>query len=346
VSWFSIFSVFAFVAALTFASVGLASGLSLFTRTDFSVHVIVLYVFCISSVAHGLFVASLVRQPRWVIVASFLTVSIWVIASFFFTIPGLSSGTAGSFANEQYVPGKSVAIQFLVYTQPWFHASKIYGDIIATIQIPVDPSSPVPDYRHYTFESLSQRVGKGMNATLPLPSPGDGLPSWYAPSANYSLWCLLELAFIYSVFAWYCGQAFGGDQLSLPLHFPFTVSYWTGRIRPTDDEDNDAALLGDTHAAVQQESASKSELKLLKLSKSFENTTAVKELSLTMKKGEIFCLLGHNGAGKTTTINCLTGLHNITHGDAFVFGKSVRSNMTEIQTMMGVCPQHDVLWPE
>ena len=59
------------------------------------------------------------------------------------------------------------------------------------------------------------------------------------------------------------------------------------------------------------------------MSKSFKNVTALKELSLTMKNNEVFCLLGHNGAGKTTTINCLTGLHNPTFGEAFVFGHSI-----------------------
>ncbi len=82
------------------------------------------------------------------------------------------------------------------------------------------------------------------------------------------------------------------------------------------------------------------------MSKSFKRVTALKELSLTMRSNEIFCLLGHNGAGKTTAINCLTGLHNLTYGEAFVFGHSIRNEINKVQKLMGVCPQHDVLFSE
>lgn len=47
-----------------------------------------------------------------------------------------------------------------------------------------------------------------------------------------------------------------------------------------------------------------------------------------------------------TAINILTGLFLPSSGDAFVFGKSVLTEMTAIRRSMGVCPQHDVLWNE
>ncbi len=65
-----------------------------------------------------------------------------------------------------------------------------------------------------------------------------------------------------------------------------------------------------------------------------------------MDNGRCFVLLGQNGAGKSTTINMLTGLYAPTHGHAFVFGYSVGEDMEELQSIVGVCPQHDVLWPE
>jgi len=55
-------------------------------------------------------------------------------------------------------------------------------------------------------------------------------------------------------------------------------------------------------------------------------------------------LLGHNGAGKTTMINMLTGMLPITSGDALIYGKPCSSDMDGIRAMMGICPQHDVLW--
>ena len=54
------------------------------------------------------------------------------------------------------------------------------------------------------------------------------------------------------------------------------------------------------------------------LSKRFDDVWAVKNLSFTVDKGEIFCLLGQNGAGKTTTINIFLGLLAPTSGEAFI----------------------------
>lgn len=65
---------------------------------------------------------------------------------------------------------------------------------------------------------------------------------------------------------------------------------------------------------------------------------------MTMYNGQIFALLGHNGAGKTTTISMLTGLFEPTKGKASVFGIDIFNEMDEMRKILGVCPQHDVLF--
>jgi ABC-2 type transport system ATP-binding protein len=61
------------------------------------------------------------------------------------------------------------------------------------------------------------------------------------------------------------------------------------------------------------------------LTKQYGSKTAVSDLSLTLRAGEVFCLLGPNGAGKTTTLQTVVGLRMPTAGDVRVNGVSVHS---------------------
>lgn len=67
---------------------------------------------------------------------------------------------------------------------------------------------------------------------------------------------------------------------------------------------------------------------------------AVDELSLSIYKNQIFCLLGHNGAGKTTTISMLTGasLETAESGNASVFGLNMFKQRDLVNKIIGICP--------
>ena len=80
------------------------------------------------------------------------------------------------------------------------------------------------------------------------------------------------------------------------------------------------------------------------LSKRATLQVAVRTLSMGVAHGECFGMLGPNGAGKTTTINMLIGFTPPSAGTATVEGLDVRTSMDRIYSLMGVCPQHDVLW--
>lgn len=75
------------------------------------------------------------------------------------------------------------------------------------------------------------------------------------------------------------------------------------------------------------------------------HTPSVNDLSLNIKRGEIFALLGHNGAGKTTTISILTGMITpSSYVEATVDGNDIGTSMDVIRSSVGLCPQFDVLF--
>lgn len=81
------------------------------------------------------------------------------------------------------------------------------------------------------------------------------------------------------------------------------------------------------------------------LRKEYGSKTVVNNISLTVKEGEIFSLLGVNGAGKTTTIRMLTGLSRPTGGEALIFGKNLKSELKDIKQLCNLSPQETAVAP-
>ena len=81
------------------------------------------------------------------------------------------------------------------------------------------------------------------------------------------------------------------------------------------------------------------------LTKRYKDVLAVDGLSLTVEAGELLSLLGVNGAGKTTTIKMLSCLTEPTEGDAYLLGKSIRSESDEVKSIIAVSPQETAVAP-
>ena len=58
----------------------------------------------------------------------------------------------------------------------------------------------------------------------------------------------------------------------------------------------------------------------------------------------MFSLLGHNGAGKSTVIGAVSGLFAPTAGAISVYGRDIDTELDAVRPIMGVCPQHDILF--
>ena len=98
----------------------------------------------------------------------------------------------------------------------------------------------------------------------------------------------------------------------------------------------------------QKEDESKSEyvIEVEHLVKAFGDFHAVDDISLSVKRGEIFGFLGANGAGKTTAMHMLTGLNQPTSGTGRVAGFDIRTEHEQIKKHIGYMSQRFSLYED
>ena len=87
-------------------------------------------------------------------------------------------------------------------------------------------------------------------------------------------------------------------------------------------------------------------IKCMGLTRRFGSFTAVDNLTLNVRKGELFGFLGPNGAGKTTTISMLTTLLAPSAGNAVVAGFNLKEEGALVRSRIGVVPQQFSLFEE
>ena len=77
-----------------------------------------------------------------------------------------------------------------------------------------------------------------------------------------------------------------------------------------------------------------------KLTKKYQDFTAVDSVDLDIQEGAIFGFLGHNGAGKTTTLSILTMLLRPTSGSAEIDGMDVTGDRLKVRQLIGYLPEN------
>ena len=78
--------------------------------------------------------------------------------------------------------------------------------------------------------------------------------------------------------------------------------------------------------------------------KHYGSKHALDDLTLSVKKGEIYGLLGHNGAGKTTTVSILTTLIKPTSGTASINGFDTQKEANLVRNSLGYLPENVQLY--
>jgi ABC-2 type transport system ATP-binding protein len=87
-------------------------------------------------------------------------------------------------------------------------------------------------------------------------------------------------------------------------------------------------------------------IEIRNLVKNYGETKAVRDISFSIRAGEILGFLGPNGAGKTTTLKVITGYLSPTAGNVFVEGKNVIEDSMDIRKMIGYLPEMNPLYQD
>lgn len=82
-------------------------------------------------------------------------------------------------------------------------------------------------------------------------------------------------------------------------------------------------------------------IEIKNLTKKFGDLKAVDNVSIIIKKGELFGLLGPNGSGKTTTVKLLTGQIKPNDGRVKVIGIDVLKNPINVRDVVGIIPEQE-----
>ena len=82
------------------------------------------------------------------------------------------------------------------------------------------------------------------------------------------------------------------------------------------------------------------------LFKYYGEQAAVRDVSFSVKKGEIVAFLGPNGAGKSTTMKIMTGFIPASEGEVYICGKKVDIDGLETRQIIGYLPENNPLYTD
>lgn len=100
------------------------------------------------------------------------------------------------------------------------------------------------------------------------------------------------------------------------------------------------------HVGKEHPTISRKVITVKNLSKNYGDFGAVKGISFSIGRGEIFGFLGPNGAGKTTTINMMIGLARPSGGSVTIAGIDAVADVKRAQAIMGIVPDESNLYNE
>ncbi|KAL6073062.1 ABC transporter, ATPbinding domain containing protein, variant 2 [Balamuthia mandrillaris] len=350
-SWFITAQILNFLSCLLLIAVGNACDFQFFRNTSFAVLLVIFFVFQLTMSLMAFFCSTFLPTTKLAIYISMMLFIIGVLLTLILSV-------FGSFVFMELYTGGDVATTFrwLLTCLPMYNFAKAVFDVNN-----MSFSLGAITGQGYTWSDLYKKGALGENELIP-------------PTID-SIYANLVLCGAFIVFSWYLDNVVGGHGVREPFYFLFTPRYWGLQRKPRmppgtelqksmsvsgDDEffNNDRQYKQKQKADSYQSvigspddfGENLSGLQAINLQKYYSSMFglrkfhALRGFNANISEGNIFCLLGHNGAGKTTTVSILTGLLDATGGEGWIFGYNVNAEMDKIRAIMGVCPQHDILW--
>ncbi|XP_052743810.1 phospholipid-transporting ATPase ABCA1 [Bicyclus anynana] len=159
---------------------------------------------------------------------------------------------------------------------------------------------------------------------------------------------VVQSAIFFSI-AWYLARVNPGPYgTALPWNFLCLKQYWMpSKVQPGDrDEEMEEVNVADAQYFEPAPKNAEIGIRIENVTKIFGKQRALDNVSLDVYKGEITVLLGHNGAGKTTLMSIITGMYSASEGNVFVEGMQSVAQRDEMRKLLGLCPQHNLFFPD
>ncbi|CAG8468063.1 989_t:CDS:2, partial [Scutellospora calospora] len=345
------------ICSLMTCSFGIAFQFFVFKNANFAVVFITFVLFGLAMVSFAFFITTFCRRARVaVLVGIFIFIIGLIFQSFVF-----SNAFVGYIWWSQSVDKAGwLVLMFL----PFFNFGKFYLDLSMLTAGKLDQVTqtviPGPgfawDNLYNTIPDTYLPVYDTSNIKPAVPPP---IQSWY--------FLLMNIGF-YFLLTWYLDKIIPDEfgNYNNPIFF-LTPGYYGIKLRKTFDLQawlNRAQKVSTSNHTGEDEDVARERslafdpnyectVRICNLNKIYQKSllvkskldkVAVNDLCLTLREGKCLALLGQNGAGKSTSMNILSGLTPATNGDALLYGYSVRNDMNKIRKIMGVCPQHDILF--
>jgi ABC-type lipoprotein export system ATPase subunit len=303
------------------------STMTMIYETDYLPLIIIQFSFNFCMAGYAYMIGAVISRQIFVNSSIGIIMVLILALNLYFSISGYVDITG--YGNIKGIYDQSWISTLLILFFPWVEYAKIWLDIAS-----------ITGFRKYTFDSM----GASPFSLVDLEKQNFSFDTLAIlkkiPTSGFSVMCILIMSVVYFILGWYLQQVVPSSEgLFQPWNFVFTKAFWL-----PDTKKATPYNANDELCIAKNLSRENGGIYAIKLTKSYESKTAVKEFSKAMERGKIYALLGHNGAGKSTLINMLSCLTSPTFGDCFINGFSIKENIIDIQNLTGICPQDNLFY--